>query len=57
MQAYVDVEGETLKNLGDRDLLILAALVKKKIGRYYTMESQILLSDESIVSAELRKRV
>jgi cell division control protein 6 len=100
-QAYVEVEGETLKNLGDRDLLILAALVKnqdtnkaysevsasshlllrgvskstffqsvnylqnlglitlikKKIGRYYTMESQILLSDESIVSAELRKRV
>ncbi|MGC8483982.1 MAG: hypothetical protein ACP5OE_10115 [Thermodesulfobium sp.] len=28
-----------------------------KIGRYYTMESQILLSDESIVSAELRKRL
>jgi len=24
---------------------------------YYTMESQILLSDESIVSAELRKRL
>ncbi|EQD55655.1 AAA family ATPase [mine drainage metagenome] len=87
-QAYVEVEGETLKNLGDRDLLILAALIKnqdtnraysevsasgnmllrgvskstffqsvnylqnlglitlikKKIGRYYTMESQILLS-------------
>ncbi len=99
-QAYVEVEGETLKNLGDRDLLILAALVKnqdtnraysevsasshlllrgvskstffqsvnylqnlglitlikKKIGRYYTMESQILLSDESIVYGELRKR-
>ncbi|MDA8055430.1 MAG: hypothetical protein M0Z77_07265 [Thermoplasmatales archaeon] len=100
-QAYVEVEGETLKNLGDRDLLILAALVKnqdtnkaysevsayshlllrgvskstffqsvnylqnlglitlikKKIGRYYTMESQILLSDESIVYGELRKRL
>ncbi len=100
-QAYVEVEGETLKNLGDRDLLILAALIKnqdtnkayvevsasnhlllrgvskstffqsvnylqnlglitlikKKIGRYYTMESQILLSDESIVNAELRKRL
>ena len=100
-QAYVEVEGETLKNLGDRDLLILAmliknqetnkaysevsssnntylrgvskstffqsvnylqnlglvTLIKKKIGRYYTMESQILLSDESIVNAELRKRL
>ena len=100
-QAYVEVEGETLKNLGDRDLLILAALIrnqdtdraysevsasgnmllrgvsksaffqsvnylqnlglitliKKKIGRYYTMESQILLSDASIVSGELRKRL
>ena len=94
-QAYVEVEGETLKNLGDRDLLILAmliknqetnkaysevsssnntylrgvskstffqsvnylqnlglvTLIKKKIGRYYTMESQILLSDETIVNA------
>ena len=100
-QAYTEVEGETLKNLGDLDLLILAALVKnqdtnraysevsasshlllrgvskstffqsvnylqnlglitlikKKIGRYYTMESQILLSDASIVSGELRKRL
>ena len=100
-QAYVEVEGETLKNLGDRDLLILAALVKnqdtnraysevsasshlllrgvskstffrsvnylqnlglitlikKKIGRYYTMESQILLSDAPIVSVELKKRL
>ncbi len=100
-QAYVEVEGETLKNLGDRDLLILAALIKnqdtnkaysevtninsflvkgmskstffqsvnylqnlglitlikKKIGRYYTMESQILLSDASIVSIELKKRL
>ena len=35
----------------------LNTLIKKKIGRYYTMESQILLSDESIVFAELRKRV
>ena len=100
-QAFVEVEGETLKNLGDRDMLILAALVKnqdtnraysevsasshlllrgvskstffqsvnylqnlglitlikKEIGRYYTMESQILLSDASIVSGELRKRL
>ena len=32
-------------------------LIKKKIGRYYTMESQILLSDASIVSGELRKRL
>ena len=29
-QAYVEAEGETLKNLGDRDLLILAALVKNQ---------------------------
>ena len=93
-QAYIDVEGETLKNLRDRNLPILAAPIKnqdtnkayseasafnhlflmgvskstffqsvnylenhglvthikKKIGRYYTMESQILLSDESIVT-------
>jgi cell division control protein 6 len=40
-----------LQNLG------LITLIKKKIGRYYTMESQILLSDESIVLGELRKRV
>ena len=40
-----------LLNLG------LITLIKKKIGRYYTMESQILLSDESIVSVELRKRL
>jgi cell division control protein 6 len=29
-QAYVEVEGETLKNLGDRDLLILVALIKNQ---------------------------
>ena len=29
-QAYVEVEGETLRNLGDRDLLILAPLIKKQ---------------------------
>ena len=40
-----------LQNIG------LVTLIKKKIGRYYTMESQILLSDESIVKAELRKRL
>ena len=84
--------GETLKNLGDRDLLILAALVKnqdtnkaytevsasnhlllrgvskstffqsvnylqnlglvtlikKKIGRYYTMEQTLRMSDGTI---------
>ena len=40
-----------LQNLG------LITLIKKKIGRYYTMESQILLSDASIVSGELRKRL
>jgi cell division control protein 6 len=40
-----------LQNLG------LITLIKKKIGRYYTMESQILLSDESIVLGELRKRL
>jgi len=40
-----------LQNLGP------ITLIKKKIGRYYTMESQILLSDESIVSGELKKRL
>ena len=35
----------------------LITLIKKKIGRYFTMESQILLSDESIVSGELRERL
>ena len=40
-----------LQNLG------LVTLIKKKIGRDYTMESQILLSDASIVSGELRKRL
>ena len=40
-----------LQNLG------IITLIKKKIGRYYIMESQILLSDESIVSGELRKRL
>ena len=88
-RAYVEIEGKTLKNLDNQDLLILAALVKnqhakmayselsttsqfllriankstffqnlnylqklgllalikKKVGRYYTMESQILLSE------------
>jgi len=40
-----------LQNLG------LITLIKKKIGRYYTMESQILLSDETIVNREIKKRV
>ncbi len=40
-----------LQNIG------LITLIKKKIGRYYTMESQILLSDATIVSGELRKRL
>ena len=40
-----------LQNLG------LITLIKKKVGRYYTVESQTLLSDESIVSVELRKRL
>ena len=40
-----------LQNLG------LVKLIKKKIGRYYTMESQILLSDASIVSGELKKKL
>lgn len=42
---------KNLQNLG------LVTLIKKKIGRYYTMESQILLSDASIVSTELKKRL
>jgi len=29
-QAYMEVKGETLKNLGDRNLLILAALIKNQ---------------------------
>ncbi|MGP6207946.1 hypothetical protein ACNF42_07975 [Cuniculiplasma sp. SKW3] len=101
IKAYIEVEVKTLRNLGDRDLLILASLIKnqdtnkayaevsnnnnlllkgmnkstffqsvnylqnlrvttlikKKIERHYTTESQILLSEESIVSAELRKRL
>ncbi len=40
-----------LQNLG------LITLIKKKIGRYYKMESQILLADESIVSGTQRKRL
>ena len=40
-----------LQNLG------LVTPIKRKIGRCYTMESQILLSDASIVSGELKKRV
>ncbi len=40
-----------LQNLG------LITLIKKKIGRYYTMEAQNLLSDMSIVSGELKKRI
>ena len=40
-----------MQNLG------FITLIKKKIGGYYTMESQILLSDESIVYGELRKRL
>ena len=99
-QAYIEVEDDTLRNLGDRDLLILISLIKnqdtnktyaevssndniflkgiskltffhtinylqnlglitlikKKIDRYYTMESQKLLSDTTIVSVELKKR-
>jgi len=100
-QAYIEVEGETLRNLGDRDLLILSSLIrnqdtnrayaeisdsnnpilkgmskstffqianylqnlglitliKKKISRYYTKESQILLSEESIVNGEIKKKL
>ncbi len=95
------MEGETSRNFSDRDLLILASLIKnqdtnkayaevsnndnivlkgmlkstffqsvnylqnlgliilikKKIGRYYAVESQTLLSDGSLVSAELRKKL
>ncbi len=40
-----------LQNLGP------ITLIKKKIGGYYTMESQILLSDATIVSGELKKRL
>lgn len=37
--------------------LNLITLIKKKMGRYYTMESQILSSDASIVFFDLRKRL
>jgi cell division control protein 6 len=35
----------------------LITLIKKRLGKYYTMEAQILLSNASIVSGELRKRL
>jgi cell division control protein 6 len=35
----------------------LITLIKKKLGKYYTIEAQILLSNASIVSGELRKRL
>ena len=99
-QAYLEVEGETLKNLGDRDLIILSALIKipdtnkayeaisqldnytvkgitkptffqsanylqnlglitlikKRVGRFYTMEAQPLMSDTNVVFNEAKKR-
>ncbi len=35
----------------------LITLIKKKIGRYYRMKSQNLLSDASIISVELKKKI
>jgi len=99
-QAYTEVEGETLKSLSYRDLIILQALfknpdtntaytevsrhpyfsgsppskstffqgvnylqnlglitlIKKKVGRSYTMEAQLLLSDPALVQSELDGR-
>lgn len=40
-----------MQNLG------FTKLIKKKIGRYYGVESQILLSGKSIVPRELIKRL
>ncbi len=40
-----------LQNLG------LITLIKKEVGRYYTIESQILLSDAIIVVKEINKRI
>ena len=40
-----------LQNLGP------IILIKKKIGIYYTMGAKMLLSNASIVSGELRKRL
>ena len=37
--------------------LELITLIKKKVGRYYTMESQILLSEEAIVNLGLRGKL
>ncbi len=100
-RAYMEIEGETLNNLSDRDLIILSALmneldtskaynlirnmedfsvkniskstffssvnnlqnlglinlIRKKANRFYTMEAQILLSDESIVTEKLKSRL
>ncbi len=100
-QAYLEIEGETLNNLSDRDLIILSTLmnepdtskaynlvrnmgdfsvngiskstffssvnnlqnlglinlIRKKVNRFYTMETQILLSDESIVMEKLKNRI
>ena len=39
-----------LQNIG------LLSLIKKRSGRYYTMEVQILLSDSSLVASELERR-
>jgi hypothetical protein len=47
-QAYVEVEGETLKNPGDRDLLIIAALNQIMIttGRISNFQRQAIFSSE-----------
>ncbi len=100
-QAYLEVEGETLKNLSDRDILILGSLlelpetnkayervtqlnnyavkgitkptflssanylqnlgmitlIKKRVGRFYTMEAAPMMSDTNVVFNELKKRL
>ena len=99
-QASLEVEGETLKNLNDKDLMVfnalikytdtnkafnaiaksdsfytrgiskptflqsathlqnlgLLSLIKKRSGRFYTLEAQMLISDTNIVSNEFERR-
>ena len=99
-QASLEVEGDTLKNLSDKDLMVfhslikytdtnkafnaiaksdslytrgmskptflqsathlqnlgLLSLIKKRSGRFYTLEAQMLISDTDIVSNELKRR-
>jgi hypothetical protein len=48
-QAYIEVEDETLRNLGDRDLLILASLIKNQLP---TRRTQRYLTAITLFSKE-----